>query len=311
MFRCLPILGFFLLSACEATTLRIVSWPRAQAEGAAPVIEELGDDLAVIGDAEMVRAAAAGAILNSERAVAVSPTNELVLMQACKAHLSYAYGWLDIEFQAREDAGDYERADPLRRRLLRLAQRAKALCFRGMNQHSSYFDSARAASLETFESHVQSRYQRKEDTALLFWTALAWVATLQYADDGLEGAGDLSPIRVLAYRAAELDPGYMEGLPLSFAAAMYCVLPDGLGGDCGRSKRMFEEALAKTKRRNLGLLVTYARTYALNVEDQELYRSLLTEVVNAPDLGDDVRLQNDLAHRNASYFLSSMDKIFY
>lgn len=298
-------------AGCEPMAMRMQFTARQAAEGTAPVLEDLQLDLQKLGDPQMLRSVAAANLLRAERAAAAAPNHVLVRTQACRSFVSYGYGFMEADWRALEDAEAYDEADVMRARIERIYLRAKAHCYAALRAHSTPFDEALAAGSDALLAHVQERYVAQRHAAPLFWTALAWARSLQFAEDGMEGAGDLTPIRVLARRAVELHPEYQNGSPLALLAGLHCAIPDALGGDSKTCRKLFMEAIAATERKNLGLLVAFARNYALTVEDEELYRSLLKEVAEAPDHGDTLRLTNELARRDALYFLAHADDVFY
>jgi hypothetical protein len=56
--------------------------------------------------------------------------------------------------------------------------------------------------------------------------------------------------------------------------------------------------------------VNFARIYAVNAQDRQLFVSLMREVIEAGDQGDDVRLSNKVARRRAERYLSHVDELF-
>jgi hypothetical protein len=54
----------------------------------------------------------------------------------------------------------------------------------------------------------------------------------------------------------------------------------------------------------------YARTYAVNTQNRELFEKLLNEVIDAPDLGPRVRLSNKIARVRAARYLARADDLF-
>ena len=64
-----------------------------------------------------------------------------------------------------------------------------------------------------------------------------------------------------------------------------------------QSKKMFEDALAKTKRKTLVVQLNYATRYACNKGDKALYEKLLNEVLTADDPDPQQRFTN--MHRQA------------
>ena len=302
----------WLACGCAPLTMRVSHGQRSSVDAAAPILDELADDLQVLDDPQMLRRAAAANVLRAERAIAVAPTSPLVLLQACRSHVLYGLAFIERDYQRLEDAGDdYEAADRTRARAERFFQRGKQLCFRSLTQLTEHFPGALEAGPERLAELLRTRFRREEHASYLFWSALAWAKSIQLASDGFEGAGNLTPVRTLADRVLELDETVFNGGALTLAAALRCALPDALGGESEQGKALFERALVVSERKNLTVQITYARVYALNQEDEALYRKLLEEVRDAPDHGDRVRLGNTLSKQDALHFLETIDEVFY
>ena len=72
----------------------------------------------------------------------------------------------------------------------------------------------------------------------------------------------------------------------------------------------FERALELTDRRDLGVLVDYARGYARLVYDRELHDQLLNEALQADPRQPGYTLFNILAQRQAAELLASARRLF-
>ena len=88
------------------------------------------------------------------------------------------------------------------------------------------------------------------------------------------------------------------------------MFPAQFGGDPAKAKQYFEEALKLSGRRSHLIQVGYARNYAVNNRDRQLFLDLLNEVLNAPDQGVDVRLSNKVARQRAERYIQHVDDWF-
>jgi len=87
-----------------------------------------------------------------------------------------------------------------------------------------------------------------------------------------------------------------------FLGAANAALPEAMGGNPTLGKQFFEEALAKSERKNLVIQFQYARTYAVNTQNKELFDKLIKEILDAPDYGDEYRLANLVAKHRAKFY---------
>ena len=87
-------------------------------------------------------------------------------------------------------------------------------------------------------------------------------------------------------------------------------LPEALGGSPDEARGYFERALEATERHNFAVQMSYARTYAVQVQDRNLYVSLLREIVDGGDPVAQNRLLNRMMRRRAIRWLNRTDQLF-
>ncbi|MDP6483751.1 MAG: TRAP transporter TatT component family protein [Nitrospinota bacterium] len=149
------------------------------------------------------------------------------------------------------------------------------------------------------------------DLPLLFWTAYCWGGWINLSRNDPEALADLSLAEAMMARALALDPDYAHGGPELFFGVLLGGRSKLLGGDPARAKAHFERAVAASKGRFLMAKVLYARHYAVQVQDEKLFRRLLAEVEAAPPgLLPDQALANALARRRAAKLRKSADEYF-
>jgi hypothetical protein len=93
--------------------------------------------------------------------------------------------------------------------------------------------------------------------------------------------------------------------------ALYGSRPKMLGGDADRSRAHFERALAINEGKFLMTHVYYARTYAVQTQDEALFEELLTTVEKTPlEILPDYRLANAVAKEKAKLLLARKSDLF-
>ena len=65
-----------------------------------------------------------------------------------------------------------------------------------------------------------------------------------------------------------------------------------------------------TDRKNLIIQFNYARTYAVQTQNRELFVQLLEEVIAAGDVNRETRLLNKIARRRAQRYLTDINEFF-
>jgi len=289
------------LAACSLTEFAANGVVRVT-DRAAPAVQESWDY-------EFARDTLPSGILRLEGMFRVVPDNEDLLLQLVRAYSAYAYGFIEDDMEEAELAGDWDRADDLRARAVLFYQRAVMFAKRLFRMHDESFDEVFARGPEAFASWVRETFDDEEDVPILFWTGYAWGLSVRAGDPS--ALVDLPIARTLVDRSVELDPSYFHYAGMTFQAAIEASIPEPMGGNPQRGRELFERVLELTDRRAHAVQLNYARSYAVNTNDRELYVSLLREVMDAGDVLPEARLANKIARRRAERSLRRTDELFF
>ena len=135
---------------------------------------------------------------------------------------------------------------------------------------------------------------------------LAWIQ----AHGDYEALARLPRLQVALNRLLDVAPPGIRGRAHMYMGVLQCLRPASLGGEPEKGMRNFDEALRLTERKDLGVLVEYARNCARLLYDRELHDRLLEEVVDAPADQPGLTLFNNLAKADARELLSTADEYF-
>jgi hypothetical protein len=116
--------------------------------------------------------------------------------------------------------------------------------------------------------------------------------------------------RSLLERSVELDPSYADAGGLGVLGTVEASFPELFGGDLNKAKAYYDRALQLCNRRNHLIVLSYAKTYAVAKQDRELFVRLLREILEAPDQGDDMRMNNKVARHRAQRYIQRVDEWF-
>lgn len=299
--RWLSILITFSLPACSMTEFAANGVVRVS-ERAAPAVQEHWDY-------EFARDAIPSAIVRLEGMWQVVPDNEDLLLQLVRAYAAWGFGFLEDQMEEAEVNGEWDEADRLRARARHAYQRAVMFAKRLFRLIDDDFDAVFAQGPDAFQAWLTDTFDDEEDVEILFWTGYAW--GLMIRSDDPSALVDLPIARALIDLSVELDPSYFHYAGMTFQAAIEGSIPAQMGGNPERSRELFERVLELTDRRALSVQLNYARTYAVNTNNRELYVSLLREVVEAGDVLPEARLANKIARRRAKRSLRRTDELFY
>lgn len=251
----------------------------------------------------------AAGIMQLESMYGISPDNEDLALMLCQSEMGYAFGWVEVAAEKAEDAGDYDEAERQRKRAALLYRRARDVALRAMRNRDDGIDAAIKAKPEELTAYLQEHYSDAEtDAAPVFWTAAAWGGLLGMSDD-MSLAIDFPALVAMMKHVIALQEDFEGASALVFLGGFNAQFPAQFGGSVEKGKEYFERALKITGRRAHQVQLNYARLYALTVNDKELFLSLLHEIIEAPDQGNDVRLANKIARVRAQLLLSKVDML--
>lgn len=264
-------------------------------------------------DYELAGLATPGAIVQGEALLSVSPDNEKLIIGLARAYVAYTYGWVQDEWERADEAGDFERADALEARVRLLYQRTTALGLRALRKHDEngkLDETLKSGKVDLVKAYLSETFTDQADVPALYWAGLGWGSAIANAGGDVRQVADAPIARAVLERSVELDPSYADAGGLGILASVEGMFPELFGGDLKKAKAMFERAIEISKRRNHLLLLGYAKNYAVNAQDRELFVKLVREVLDAPDQGSDIRLSNKVARHRAERYIQRVDAWF-
>jgi hypothetical protein len=236
--------------------------------------------------------------------------NEELGITLVRAYVSYGFGWVEDDMMIAQDRGDLEEEERLMGRARLLYERGRNVGIHLMRVRDPGIDEAMTGGHPAFVAYINEHYNRPEDVPLLFWTGYAWGSAVNAGRDDPEMILTLPMARTLVERAVELDETYFNYSGLTFLAVVNAALPEALGGNPDRARELFERALELTERKFYTVQLSYARTYAVQTQNRDLFIHLLREVVDGGDPEPTARLANRIARRRAIRWLNRTDQLF-
>jgi hypothetical protein len=221
------------------------------------------------------------------------PENKRLLTLVSQGYCSYALAFLEDSVQDR--ARDfYKRGRDFGFRMLRQdAQIARAL----------------DGSADDLKAVLAKRDRDLVPAA--FWTAFGWGSFIYLSLDNMDAIGDLPRAEALMDFVARNDSAYYYGGAHVFLGTLYGSRPRMLGGNPEISKAHFEAALRINSGKFLMTYVYYARSYAVQTQDEALFDSLLAKVDSASiDILPEFRLANAIAKEKAKLLMSRRADLF-
>jgi len=221
------------------------------------------------------------------------PGNDHLLVMLTQAYAGYALGFVEDQ-------------DPERAKMFYARARDYGLEVLRKNKD---FDRALGESPESFSRGVDTFSD--EDVPALFWTANAWASLINLSIGDPEAVGDLYKVNAMMDFVLKHDEKFFYGSAHLYFGTILATTPKALGGNPGKAKEHFEQCLSIGEGKFLLPYVYYAKSYAVQVQDSTLFRSLLTKVEDAPiDILPEQRLVNAIAKEKAKALLAKMPDLF-
>ena len=221
------------------------------------------------------------------------PENADLLLMASQGFSAYALGF------AEDDSVERARMFYLR---------GKDYGMRALLQNSIMRESI-GKDVPTFRAALQRL--SKSDVPAVFWTAFGWGSYINVTRSDVAAVADLPKVLAMMEFVKDRDPGYFYGGAYLILGSIEGSMPKVLGGRPELAKEYFEKAIALNGGKFLLTYVYYAKTYAVQTQDQELFESLLQKVADAsPDVLPAARLSNAIAKKKAALLRSQMNDLF-
>jgi hypothetical protein len=221
------------------------------------------------------------------------PSNARLLRLISEGYSSYALAYLEDTEPARAREF-YRRGRDYAMRILR---------------EDREFARALDGTLEDLQGVLATR--GKSDVPAAFWAAFGWGSAIYLDLTSPDAIADLPRAEALMAFVARQDSGYYFGGADVFLGTLYGSKPRMLGGDPVKARAHFERALRINRGEFLMTYVYYARSVAVQTQDEALFDGLLAKVNQAsPDILPGARLANQVARKKAESLLNRKQDIF-
>jgi predicted anti-sigma-YlaC factor YlaD len=257
-------------------------------------------------DPELVRAAVPFGLKTMEALLAEHPDHVGLLTALASGFTQFGYGFVQADADESELSGRSAQARTARERAKKLYLRARDYGLRGLEARHQGL----AAKLEGARDLAPAlEALGKDDLPLAYWTAASWALAIAAGKEDMSLVAELPAPGALMTRALALDETWDQGAIHEFFVSWDAAQ----GGEAGlaRAKEHFERALALSKGKRLGLLVSYAESVSIPRQDRAEFTRLLQRVLAADAEADkEHRLANVLAQRRARLLLAHLEDLF-
>ena len=281
--RMVVILALFL-TGCSMKVLTVRSMD--------PILDDMRTAVNRNTDVDLLRDAMPASLIQLDGFIVAAPDDKLILRGA-EAYFGYANAFV-------------EDTDKKRAGLLYLKARDYGLrVLKGYSQFSKTLDGPEPAFKEMLYGFGAG------DVPALFWTANSWLAWIGLNPDDPQAMMDLPKVIDMLERVVEIDETFYYGSTHAALGAYYASLPRMLGDNTLKAKQHFDKAFEISQGKMLLMYYLYAKFYAYQVQDRDLFVKTLEKIIQTPaDTYPDMAFANELAKRKAKVLLDNVDMYF-
>ena len=281
----LVLLIVILLSGCSIRRLAV--------QATLPLISSQIISMQEERDADLAEIAIPASLKMLEGLAKEDPENIWILQKLAEGFCGYAFSFLE-DSEPNRASGLYLRGKDYAFRTLEIQSNGKTW---------------RRLSLDEWAKKMAEITPSQQPA--LFWAGQCWGSWLSLNLDSVEAFSDLPRIDALMNRAVELNPDFHYAGPHLFLGAFYGGRSRMLGGNPDRARNHFEQALKITEGKYLLISFLYAKTYAVQNQDRNLFKTQLEKVLEASDdVLPEQRLANQITKRKAAVLLGKIDELF-
>ena len=298
---------FVVLSALTLLVPGGCSLKRMTVDQTAKILKETMPVFEQDWDYELVAEALPANIKMIEGFLRAGPGNRDLTLLTSQAYASYALVVLEDRLERAEDLSPAQSRLALRTRTSYL--RAHRYALRLLDQRHPGMAEAAKKNVQELAPYLEQCDE--EDVPGLFWAGMPLAAAINVSRDDVAMIARMPMAKALIARQLELDETYYHAGGHMTFGALYGSMGKMLGGDPEKARKHFNRALELTKRRFLLVQAMYAKTLAVQLQDEDLYKKLIDEILEAKlEIDPEQKLANVAAKRRARRLLSSKDELF-
>jgi tetratricopeptide (TPR) repeat protein len=165
-------------------------------------------------------------------------------------------------------------------------------------------------SIIAYKQALTATFDKKNIQAL-YWTAMNWAGWINVNLDNPDARADLPKAEAMLEFINTIDESYNNGSVHATLGVLYANRSKADGGDPEKAREEFDKAFTYSGNSIFLMHVMYARYYACQIQDRELYKKTLTTVLETPsNTYADKTFINEVARRKAKVLMDNIDKYF-
>lgn len=247
-------------------------------------------------DVELARSGLEAELKLLEGLIRLDPDNVELLTIAAKGFTGYSMLFLE---------------DSNRVRAMNMYRRGRDYGFRAMNELQSKIKLDSQSGLDDVQAAIGEL--KRGEVASVYWTAIAWSSLINLERaTSFNVLAEVPRVNSLMEWVFKQDSTFYFAGPLWYYGIYYSTVPPIAGGSLELSKRYFDSALQLSGDRFLFGKLMYAKIYAVQSLDRDLFIQLLNDIIEQPlDRNDaELILLNTVSKIKAKVLLDKVDDYF-
>jgi tetratricopeptide (TPR) repeat protein len=244
-----------------------------------------------ITETEWVGNATPFTLVQADNFLKTSPDDVELLVTAAQLYHGYAFAFFE---------------DTDKKRAGELYKKARGYALRALEQNEVF----KNALNQTTEDFVQALNTfDKKDVPALYFAANSWLSWIGVGNT--EALADISKVLAMIDRVIELDDEFNYGGIHALRGAWLASRPKMFGGKPEEAKFHFDEAIKISESKYLFWQLLYAKYYAVQTRDRQLFVTTLEKIISAPkNLFPEKNFDNVIAKQKAKVLLAKVDEYF-
>jgi len=251
-----------------------------------------------LSDFEVARTVAYAGLGQFEGMHELAPDNEDALFLLTKGWAATSFAFIEDDYEIASDADDEARAEYHRARARVAYDRAIQYGIALLEMRAAGFDKAKT-NVATMKRYLSQFY--RGDALNLLWVGQAWLARANISKDDTTIVAELHVGEALLGRSVELNETLEYAAGRTTLGAYHARTAMA---ELDLSQNQFLRAIELTRGKALLPKFELAKTYYCMKGDKVSYEKTLREVIDAPDVLPEQRLQNTIAKRRARRYLA-------
>jgi len=234
-----------------------------------------------------------------------TPEHKGLLLALSSGYAQYSYAFVQLPADTLTPWNS-KRSKELKSYAKKLYLRSRYYAFRAMEVDSPDFKT------RLFDQpDVLLAQMTVQDVPTLYWLGLSWMGAISISMTDLSLLAELQYAEKILLKCLELNESYGEGALHEFFVTYDGSRSEAMGGGAKKARAHYVRALELTEGRKASPHVALATTVAIQNQDLDAYRGLLSQAL-AIDVNayPQYKLENTIAQRKANWYLKNVGDYF-